>query len=166
MPLIKDGAFAEDGFVFVPDGHALPDNGGVIVTLSRFQSETANLLAHHAPLGVRLAAGENPEVLKDELSRIAVIVLEFPVFKDGRGFSWARMLRERFDYKGEIRATGHFLYDQIAFLIRVGFDAFEVRQDFRIEDFQRALGEMRYVYQPAMDRTQAILELRARKNPV
>ncbi len=160
MPLIKDGKFADDRFIFIPDGQAFPEERGVMVTLDRFQSECENLLAHHQPVAVRLASSENPEVLKDDLHRIAAIALEFPIFRDGRAFSWARMLRERFGYKGEIRAVGHFLYDQLAFMVRVGFDAFDVRQDFRIEEFDRAMREMTYVYQPGVDGRKTVIELR------
>ncbi len=160
MPLIKNGAFVEDDFVFVPEGQAFPDERGIIVTLERFQSEGETLLAHHARVGVRLSTGDNPDVLKAYLPKLAVIVLEFPVYKDGRHFSWARKLREQLGYKGEIRGSGHFLFDQIAFMMRVGFDAFEVRQDFRLEDYNRALGEMRHVYQPAMDGAKTIFDLR------
>ena len=161
MPLIKDGKLADDRFVFVPEGAAFPEDGGVMVTLDRFQSERDTLFAHHQPVAVRLASNENPDVLKDDLARIAAIAIEFPAFRDGRGFSWARMLRTRFAYKGEIRAVGHFLYDQLAYLARVGFDAFDVRQDFRIEDFDRAMKEMRYVYQPSADGARTIGALRA-----
>jgi len=162
MPLIRDGAFVEDPFFFVPDGKAYPDEKGVIVTLARFQGECENLFAHRNPVGVRLASNENPVVLKADLPRLAVIVLEFPKFRDGRAFSWARMLRTRFGYKGEIRATGDFLFDQIAFMARVGFDAFEVRQDFTLEDFHRALTEISHPYQPAADGKKTIRELRGR----
>ncbi|MEI9932859.1 MAG: DUF934 domain-containing protein [Rhizomicrobium sp.] len=61
------------------------------------------------------------------------------------------MLRTRFGYKGEIRATGDFLLDQLAFMVRTGFDAFEVRQDFRLEDFHRAMNEITHPYQPSAD---------------
>jgi uncharacterized protein (DUF934 family) len=161
MPLIKDGAFVEDPFFFVPDGKAFPEEKGVIVTLARFQGERDNLFAHHAPVGVRLASNENPTVLKDDLHRIAVVVLEFPKFRDGRGFSWARMLRTRFAYRGEIRATGDFLYDQLAYMHRTGIDAYEVRQDFALADFTRALAEITHPYQPAADGAKTIRELRA-----
>lgn len=162
MPLIKNGAFLEDPFFFVPDGKAYPDEKGVIVTLARFQGERDTLFAHRKLVGVRLASNENPTVLKDDLPRLAVVVLEFPKFRDGRAFSWARMLRTRFDYKGEIRATGDFLFDQLAHMARTGFDAFEVRQDFRLEDFQRAMTEISHPYQPAADGKKTIRELRAR----
>lgn len=163
MPLIKNGAFVADRFIFIPEGQAFPDDGGVMVTLERFQSERDTLLAHHQPLAVRLTAADNPEALKDDLSQIAAIALEFPVYKDGRAFSWARMLRDRFEYRGEIRAVGHFLYDQLAFMVRVGFDAFDVRQDFRIEEFARAMGEMTYVYQPTVDRRKTVIDIRLGK---
>jgi uncharacterized protein (DUF934 family) len=169
MPLIKFGAhshdkvgqFVEDPFFFVPDGKAYPDEKGVIVTLARFQGERDNLFAHRTLVGVRLASNENPTVLKADLDRLAVVVLEFPKFRDGRAFSWARMLRTRFGYKGEIRATGDFLFDQLAHMTRVGIDAFEVRQDFRLEDFHRALGEITHSYQPSADGRKTIRELRA-----
>ncbi len=163
MPLIKDGKFVEDPFIAVPDDEALPAAAPVIVTLERFKKERQALLASGKPLGIRLKSSENPESLKDDLPRIALIAIEFPIFRDGRGFSWARMLRTRLGYKGEIRAVGHFLYDQLAFLVRVGFDAFEVRQDFRAEDFDRAMREMHYVYQPSADGRRTILDERSRQ---
>ncbi|HVU21128.1 MAG TPA: DUF934 domain-containing protein [Rhizomicrobium sp.] len=162
MPLIKNGNFIEDPFFFVPDGKAYPDEKGVIVTLARFQGERDTLFAHRKLVGVRLASNENPTVLKDDLHRLSAVVLEFPKFRDGRAFSWARMLRTRFNYKGEIRATGDFLFDQLAYMVRTGFDAFEVRQDFALEDFHRALAEISHPYQPAADSKKTIRELRAR----
>lgn len=161
MPLIKNGQFVEDPFFFVPDGKAFPEEKGVIVTLARFQGEKETLFAHHGLVGVKLASNEHPQVLKADLSRLATVVLEFPKFRDGRPFSWARMLRTRYDYKGEIRAAGDFLLDQLAFMARTGFDAWEVRQDFALEDFHRALAEISHPYQPSADGARTIRELRA-----
>jgi uncharacterized protein (DUF934 family) len=161
MPLIKGAAFIDDPFFFVPDGKAYPDEKGAIVTLARFQGEKETLFARGLPTGVKLASNENPQVLKADLARIATVVLEFPKFRDGRPFSWARMLRTRLRYTGEIRATGDFLFDQLAFMARTGFDAFEVRQDFALEDFQRAMGEITNPYQPAADGKKTIRALRA-----
>jgi uncharacterized protein (DUF934 family) len=162
MPLIKNGTFIEDPFFFVPDGKAYPDEKGVIVTLARFQGERETLFAHRNLVGVRLASNEHPQVLKDDLHRLAVVVLEFPKFRDGRAFSWARMLRTRFDFKGEIRAAGDFLLDQLAFMARTGIDAFEVRQDVTLEHFAHAMTEISHPYQPAADGKKTIRELRAR----
>ena len=162
MPLIKNGQWAEDHFISVADDAPMPLNG-TIVSLPRFQSERATLLARNSPLGVQLKSAESPEGLGDDVHRLAVIVLDFPVFRDGRAFSWARLLRTRMNYRGEIRAAGAFLYDQIAFALRVGFDAFEVPERFTLAQFNRARSEMTYVYQPSADRRTTIRELRARR---
>ncbi|HEY1961114.1 MAG TPA: DUF934 domain-containing protein [Rhizomicrobium sp.] len=160
MPLIKDGVFEQDSYVAVADGDPLPLNG-TIVSLPRFQAERETLLARNSKLGVRLKAPESPEALGSDVHRLSVVVLEFPFFKDGRPFSWARILRTRMRYEGEIRATGHFLYDQLAFATRVGFDSFEVTDGFTLNQFDRALSEMSYVYQPSTDRRKTIRNLRA-----
>jgi len=160
MPLIRNGAFADDNFVTVADDAPLPANG-TIVSLPRFKREREILVARNAALGVRLKSAESPEELGEDVHRLSVIVLEFPVFRDGRAFSWARMLRTRLGFSGEIRAAGHFLYDQIAFTKRAGFDAWEVPEGFTLAQFERALGEMSYVYQPGVDGRRTIRQLRA-----
>jgi uncharacterized protein (DUF934 family) len=159
MPLIRDGAFAAEIHETVADGAPLPD-GGAIVSLARLKAERDTLLARNAPLGVRLKSSESPEELGEDVHRLSVIVLEFPVFRDGRPFSWARMLRTRLGFTGEIRATGHFLYDQLALMTRVGFDAFE--GDFTPEQLARARAEITDVYQPSADGRRTIRDLRAR----
>jgi uncharacterized protein (DUF934 family) len=161
MPVIRGNSFVEDEFVTVPDGEEIVAGSQPIVSLERFQKEREHLLARSAPIGVRLKSNDNPEILKDILPRIALIAIEFPSFRDGRGFSWARMLRTRFGFKGEIRAVGNFLYDQLAFMVRTGFDAFEVRQDFHEEEFARAMREITFFYQPSADGKKTIRELRA-----
>jgi uncharacterized protein (DUF934 family) len=160
MSLIKDGVFADDQFQTVADDEPMPTNG-TIVSLARFNKDRDTLLARNAPLGVRLKADESPEALGEDAQRLSVIVLEFPKFRDGRPFSWARMLRTRLDFRGEIRASGSFLYDQLAFMRRVGFNAFEVRETFTLHQFQRAMGEMSLVYQPSADDRTTIPALRA-----
>ena len=160
MPLIKNGAYADDNFTAVADDAALPD-APVVVSQSRFRKEREALLARNTKLGVRLKSDEAPALLGDDVQRLSLIVLEFPKFRDGRAFSWARMLRTRLGYTGEIRATGDFLYDQLAFMTRVGIDAFEVPDKITLELFQRALGEMRFAYQPTADGRKTIRDLRA-----
>jgi uncharacterized protein (DUF934 family) len=156
----EGGAFVEDSFVAVADDAALPD-GGAIVSLTRFQKERAALLERNAPLGVRLQSSESPEALCADVNRLSLVVLEFPKFRDGRAFSWARMLRTRLGFTGEIRAVGDFLYDQINYQHRVGFDAWQVPESFTIAQFQRALTEMTNVYQPSSDGRRTIRDLRA-----
>jgi uncharacterized protein (DUF934 family) len=158
--LIKSGAYAADAYAAVADDAALPE-GAVLVSLARFQKERENLLERNTPIGVKLQSSENPEVLGDDVSRLSLIALDFPKFRDGRAFSWARMLRTRLGYAGEIRAVGDFLYDQVNYQHRVGFDAWEVPDNFTIEMFNRALSEMTNVYQPSADGKKTIRELRA-----
>jgi uncharacterized protein (DUF934 family) len=160
MPLIKDGTLVEDAFTPVSDDAPLPE-GAVIVSLSRFLAERETLLSRNAPFGVRLKSDESPEVLRDDLPRLSLMVLEFAKFRDGRPFSWARMLRTRFGFTGEIRAVGDFLYDQLAFMCRVGFDAFEPSKRITPEALQRALREITFVYQPSADGRKTIRDLRA-----
>ena len=159
MPLIRNGAVAENLFANVADGETLPA-GPAVVSLTRFLADRETLLARNAPLGVRLKAEESPEALGGDAQRLSLVVLEFPKFRDGRAFSWARMLRTRLGYRGEIRATGDFLYDQLAFMSRVGIDAFEVSEKITPELLQRALAEMRFVYQPSADGRRTIVQLR------
>ena len=158
--LIKSGAYAQDIYAPVADDAALPD-GPVLVSLARFQKEREALLGRNMPVGVRLQANENPETLGQDIQHFALIALEFPKFRDGRAFSWARMLRTRLGFTGEIRAVGDFLYDQVNYQHRVGFDAWEVPDHFTVEMFNRALTEMTNVYQPSTDGRTTIRQLRA-----
>jgi uncharacterized protein (DUF934 family) len=160
--LIKSGVYAQDNFVPVADDAALPD-GAVLVSLARFQKDRDALLARNTPIGVKLASDQNPQVLADDLSRLSLVALEFPKFRDGRAFSWARILRTRLGFTGEIRAVGDFLFDQVNYQHRVGFDAWEVPDHFTVEMFHKALNEMTDVYQPSADGKKTIRELRAAK---
>ena len=156
----RGGAFAQDVFAQVADDAPLPD-GAVIVSLARFKKERDALLARNSPIGIRLQSSENPEMLGGDVSHFSLIALEFPKFRDGRAFSWARMLRTRLGFTGEIRAVGDFLYDQVNYQHRVGFDAWEVPDHFTLDMFNRALTEMTNVYQPSTDGKKTIRELRA-----
>ncbi len=160
MPLIKGGAYATDPYATLADDAPLPI-GPAVVSLTRFRKDRETLLARNTSLGVRLKSDESPEALGDDVQRLSLIVLEFPKFRDGRAFSWARMLRTRLRFAGEIRATGDFLYDQLAYMTRVGFDAFEAPETLTPELFRRALSEMSDVYQPSADGRKTIRELRA-----
>ena len=158
--LIKSGAYAQDVFAPVTDDAPLPE-GAVLVSLARFQKDRETLLARNTPIGVKLQSSENPELLGADVNHFSLIALEFPKFRDGRAFSWARMLRTRLGFTGQIRAVGDFLYDQVNYQHRVGFDAWEVPDNFTIEMFNRALAEMTNVYQPSTDGKKTIRELRA-----
>jgi uncharacterized protein (DUF934 family) len=164
MPLIRveggRACVATDAYAAVSDDDALPE-GAVLVSLARFRRDRDSLLARNTPIGVKLQSSENPELLGDDVSHFSLIALEFPKFRDGRAFSWARILRTRLGFTGEIRAVGDFLYDQVNYQHRVGFNAWIVPDSFTPEKFERAFHEMTNVYQPSSDGRKTIRELRA-----
>lgn len=159
MTLIKNGAVTDDPYTAVADDAPLPQ-GAVIVSLTRLRRDREELFERNSPLGVRLASDQSPEGLGGDLERLSLVVLEFPKFRDGRPFSWARMLRTRLRFTGEVRATGDYLYDQINYMRRVGFDAWELPASIAPELFARAFTEMTNVYQPSADGRQTIVRMR------
>ncbi len=162
MALIKDGAIAADPWRVAADLAEVGDEGPVFVSLELWRAEREHLSARAAPLGLRLTAGESPELVAGDLGRFAAIALEFPKFTDGRAYSYARVLRQRYGYRGELRAVGEVLRDQLAFMHRCGFDAIELAADSP-EDWQRALREFDVWYQPACDGRPPIAALRHRR---
>lgn len=126
MPLWKNGAFVEDGWRVAGAEEELPSNAALIVPLARWLAEREAIAGRPGPLGLLIAPGEDWSAARGDLSRFDVIALLLPAFTDGRAFSTARLLRDRENYKGEIRAVGSFILDQMPFLKRVGFDAFDV----------------------------------------
>ena len=148
MPLLRDGETVEDGFITLDDGAPLPEKGGVIVSWERLQAEFETLERHAGGLGVLFPVTEDPDALGPYLAAIKVIVLPFASFTDGRAYSLARIIRSRLGYKGELRAAGDVLPDQIAFMRQVGFDAFAPRSDrYPLEAWQRAATAMSVSYQ-------------------
>ncbi|MFN3935190.1 DUF934 domain-containing protein [Parvibaculum sp.] len=161
MQLIKNGTFIDDQFVTVGDDEALPE-GAAIVSLERWQAERETLRARNAPVGVRLKSGQEPSVIAQDLDKLAVVALEFPAYRNGRAYSYARLLRERYGFKGEVRAVGNVLRDQFQFMIRCGFDALEVADNITPEIFAECAGFFTAFYQPAADGKQTVLSLRQR----
>jgi uncharacterized protein (DUF934 family) len=149
--LIRDGAIVEDGWMHVADDAALPSSGDVIVPLARWLRDREALTKRNGGIGVRLGPADPPAAIETDLPRLSVVALEFGTFKDGRGFSQARLLRERFRYAGEIRAVGDVQRDQIYFMRRCGIDAFELRPDRSAEDALAAFREFSVTYQAATD---------------
>lgn len=162
MALIKDGAIAVDPWRFAEGPSEVGDEDPVFVSLELWRAERERLSQRAAPLGLRLAAGESPELVADDLGRFAAIALEFPKFTDGRAYSYARILRQRYGYRGELRAVGEVLRDQLLFMHRCGFDAIELAADSP-DDWHRALREFDACYQPASDRRPPIAALRHRR---
>ncbi|MAN72769.1 MAG: hypothetical protein CME85_01010 [Henriciella sp.] len=150
MPLIKDRREVDDIWAYVPDDAPLSPGGCITVSLARFRSETEMLLARNTEIGVRLEPADDPHELEEFLDRLALIEVNFPKYTDGRGYSQAQLLRRRFGYEGELRAVGHVLRDQILYMNRSGFDAFETERA-ELASVIDALEEFSAVYQPAAD---------------
>jgi uncharacterized protein (DUF934 family) len=158
--LIKNGELIDDPYLAVGDGEGLPAAGAVLVSLERWQADRDQLLGRSDPLGIRLKSDESPELVADDLDRISLVALEFPKFRDGRAYSWARMLRERFGFEGEIRAVGDVLMEQLHFMLRTGFDAFELDSDDPVGQFETAKAEFSVWYQPTGDGRRTATQLR------
>jgi uncharacterized protein (DUF934 family) len=123
MPLVKDGKIAADLFVHVPDGAELPGDGAILVPAARFLEDPQALLARPGKLGVIWPNNRDIDDLVPYLDRLAAVALVFPSFRDGRAYSQARLLRERYAFEGELRATGQVLRDQFVFMLRADSDA-------------------------------------------
>ena len=151
MPLVKDGHIAEDRYVRVLDDAAIPGGVPVIVAADRFMADAQELTRREAPVGVLWPNNRKVAELEPWLGKLALVALVFPKFRDGRAYSQARLLRERYGFRGELRATGDVLRDQFQFLLRAGFDALEVKKQADAEAFAKAAARFSVFYQPSAD---------------
>jgi uncharacterized protein (DUF934 family) len=122
-------------FVSTDKWHRITDDEAVteysIISLERWKAEHHDIqrFASSGKLGLFVTSEQTIEQFENDFRNFAVICIDFPKFSDGRGYSAARLLRERLGYSGEIRAVGDVLIDQLFFMQRVGFNAFELRDD-------------------------------------
>ena len=151
MPLVKNGKIATDTFVHVADDAELPDDGAMLVSAARFLENPEAILRRPGKSGVIWPNNRDVDDLVPYLDRLAVVGLVFPSFRDGRAYSQARLLRERHGFKGELRATGQVLRDQFMFMLRAGFDAFEVKKEADAEAFANTAKRYSVFYQPTGD---------------
>lgn len=165
--LIKNRAVVEDGWntLFLAEGDtaaavALP-TGPLLVPLAVWQARRAELQARNEPLGVWLDPTDDPAAIAADLPLFTVVAVHFPVFRDGRGFSTAALLRSRHGYTGELRAIGDVLRDQLHYMMRVGFDTFAVRADRSVEEALRSLDDFSEGYQASWNRPQPLFLRRA-----
>ena len=150
---LKDGQFGweDDRFAMVADDEELPA-GDVIVSVKRFMAEGEALLADRK-VGVRLEPAEAVEDLAYDLPRLDLVALAFPKFSDGRNLSAARLLRQRYGFKGEIRAVGEVLREQAMHMVRCGIDAYVAADGSDPEAWRAAAHRYRHAYQRAADPT-------------
>lgn len=161
MAILKRGALQPNDWLTVADDAALPEGKPAVISLDRWLKERDALIGRNAPLGVRLKSDQSPMAIDDDLEHFQLIVLEFPKFTDGRGYSQARTLRQRLGYEGELRAVGNVLRDQYLFMDRCGIDSIEVADDANVSGYLDSLGEFSIWYQPAADQRPTVRALRA-----
>jgi uncharacterized protein (DUF934 family) len=160
MPLVRSGKVVEDRFVRVADGEPVPEQGPVIVSADRFLADADEFAQRQDAVGVIWPNNRSVAELEPHLTRLALIALVFPAYKDGRAYSQARVLRERYGFRGELRATGQVLRDQFLFLIRAGFDAFEVAKSADAAAFEEAARRYSVFFQPTGDGRMTVARVR------
>jgi len=162
--IIKNGQLIDESWHLLPK-HAtldgIPNCDDLIVPLGLWVEHSTALKARDGGLGVWLDAGEEIEEIADQLDNFQVIALNFPAFTDGRHTSTAYLLRNRYGYKGEVRAIGDVLRDQLFSYLRVGFDAFALREDKDPLDALKAFEEFSEVYQASTDQPLPLFRRRA-----
>jgi uncharacterized protein (DUF934 family) len=153
MQVIKDKAVINDDWTVARDlenDSPVPE-GKVVLPFAYWQANRDALLKQNSEHAVWIDGDTVTEDLLDDLEHFAMIALDFPAFKDGRSYSHACLLRERYGYKGDLRAIGDVLRDQLFFMQRCGIDSYEIREDRDIEDALKSLEDFSVRYQAAAD---------------
>ena len=149
----KDGS---DGWIeYTGDAGAIPAGAKVLLPLTEFREFSGTWQKHvgeNGALGVRLSPSDDPALIANDLEKLALIAVEFPAFTDGRGYSTATLLRERYRYIGELRAVGDVLRDQVFLMARAGFTTFALRDDQSVEKSLAGFNDFSSYYQHAADR--------------
>jgi uncharacterized protein (DUF934 family) len=159
VKIIRDGAIVEDDWITLEDGAAVPASGKVIVSLARWQAEKAALKARRN-VGVIIPPALDVGDLHDDLAAIALVAIQFGFIQpkpeggrtfDGRGYSQARLLRDRHAYTGEIRAIGDVFRDAMYYMHRCGVNAFALKREQDLADALNAFRDFSFGYQGAAD---------------
>jgi uncharacterized protein (DUF934 family) len=159
--LVKSDALIEDPYWDATRTDEIPPERPVLISLEQWREHGRGLLPRPL-LGIRLASDEPPQSIIADLGHFTLVALEFPLFKDGRAYSYARLLRERYAFRGELRAVGDVLADQLHLMLRSGFDAFEIKAADPLAALRAARRTFSVWYQPTGDALPTALELRAR----
>jgi uncharacterized protein (DUF934 family) len=164
MPLLtKERAIVDDRWALLREAASLTDapvNVPVIVPLTLWQAEH-DVLAGRNAVGVWLKPSDDPGLLAADVTRLPLIAIDFPKFGDGRGYSSARLLREKYGFRGELRAIGDILRDQIYDLLQCGFDAFVLQPGRSVADAIAAFEDFSDNYQSTVARPVPLFRRRA-----
>lgn len=148
---LKDGVVTDNSWQLVAaDSETLP-SGDILVPVAFWQENQQLLENHSGSVGVWIDSHQEIEEFAATIAKLPVVAINFPKFVDGRGFSLARLLRERYGYIGEIRAIGHFIRDQLFLMQRCGFNAFQLDSDIDLAAASESLTDFSDSYQVAAD---------------
>jgi uncharacterized protein (DUF934 family) len=151
MRLVKDGRIVDDCYARILGDAVIPDDEAVLIPAARLLADAVDLSQRSGATGVLWPNDRSVSELISHLDRLSLVALVFPNFKDGRAYSQARILRERYHFRGELRATGQVLRDQFVFLHRAGFNSFEVTKPDDAAAFLETIRRYSVFYQPAAD---------------
>lgn len=162
MRIIKDKKVIDDDWTLIKEIEESADipAGKVILPYHYWKEHCDVLLENNPKQGVWIDGDTETEVLVDDLSKFDLIALDFPAFKDGRSYSHARLLRQRYGYEGELRAIGDVLRDQLFYMLRCGFDSFQLREDKDAEEALKGFEDFSIRYQAAADDAVPVYKLR------
>lgn len=158
---LKDSAIVENTWQLVGTNTETLPQGDILVSVSQWQEQHDELANHPGALGVWIDSHEEIEGFAESIKQLPVIAINFPKFADGRGFSIARLLRERYDYRGEIRAVGQIIRDQLFLMQRCGFNGFVFGPDVDLEEARKSLQDFSDAYQVAVDQPEPLFRRRA-----
>jgi uncharacterized protein (DUF934 family) len=155
---LKDGLVTDNTWQLISaDTETLP-SGNILVPVSYWQAHRQQMAEHSGNVGVWVDGHEEIETFANAIATVPVIAINFTKFVDGRGFSMARLLRERFGYIGEIRAIGHFIRDQLFMLKRCGFNAFQFQSEIDLAAASKSLNDFSDAYQVAVDQPEPLFK--------
>lgn len=156
--IIKDRAIIEDQWQLLDAQATDIPQGAIIVPLTLWNAQQDQLIGRD-PLGLWLDSDESPQLIADSLHNFALVAINFPIFTDGRGFSYGRELRQVHNYRGEVRAIGNFMRDQLYYLQRCGFNAFAL-DNSELEPALESLDDFSDSYQAAIDQPNPLFKRR------
>ena len=161
MPqVLKDNRLIDDSWTLLTeDSESLP-SGDILLSYSQWQTFSDQLDSHDGSVGVIIEGNADIEDIIEPLLKLPLIAINFPKFADGRAFSSARLIRERYNYTGEIRAVGGFIRDQLYYLSRCGFNAFKFDDSVDLTESAKSLQDFSEAYQVSVDQESPLFRRR------
>ena len=161
MPqILRDTQVVSDNWILLDENAESLPNGDLLLSFEQWQNFAEQLSNHSGSIGVWLEGHAEIEQIIEPLLNLPLIAINFPKFADGRGFSAARLIRERYNYSGELRAIGGFIRDQLYLLKRCGFNAFQFSDENELSDAAESLKDFSENYQVSVDQENPLFRRR------